>query len=200
MSDRSDAPIDPSRTALLLMDLQVGILGRLDGADELVGRLEGLTAAARAAGLTIGYVRVALTAEDRAAVPDRNKSFSALAATDAMTEGSPETAVHPRLAPHPGDIEVRKVRVGALSTTDLGDQLAVRGIDTLVLTGVSTSGVVLSTVRAAADHDHRLIVVADGVADPDPEVHRVLLEKVLIRQADVMTTAELIALFDPSAS
>ncbi len=193
----SDAPLDPTRTALLLMDVQVGILASLDGAEALVDRLEALTATARAAGLAIGYVRVALTADERAAVPDRNKSFSALAGTDRMTEGTPETAVHPRLAPHPGDLEVRKIRVGALSTTDLAAQLASRGIDTLVLTGVSTSGVVLSTVRAAADADLRLIVIADGVADPDPEVHRVLLEKVLPRQADVLTAAELTARLEP---
>ena len=67
--------------------------------------------------------------------------------------------------------------------------LRASGIDTLVLTGLATSGVVLSTVRHAADADYRLVVVEDCCGDRDPEVHRVLTEKVFPRQATV-TTAE----------
>lgn len=55
-----------------------------------------------------------------------------------------------------------------------------------MLAGIATSGVVLSTVRQAADPDYRLVVLADGCLDPDPEVHRVLTEKVFPRQADVV--------------
>jgi nicotinamidase-related amidase len=66
-------------------------------------------------------------------------------------------------------------------------------IDTLVLTGVSTSGVVLSTIREAADRDFGLVVLADGCLDGDPEVHRVLTEKVFPRQADVITVEEWVA-------
>jgi nicotinamidase-related amidase len=59
-----------------------------------------------------------------------------------------------------------------------------------VLTGIATSGVVLSTLRQAADLDYRLIVLADACLDADPEVHRVLTEKVFPRQAEVRTVAE----------
>ncbi len=52
------------------------------------------------------------------------------------------------------------------------------------------SGVVLSTLRQAADLDYRLTVLADGCLDADPEVHRVLTEKVYPRQADVMSIAD----------
>ncbi|MFE7216591.1 cysteine hydrolase family protein [Streptomyces sp. NPDC001698] len=62
---------------------------------------------------------------------------------------------------------VRKIRFGSVSTTDLHQQLSDRGIDTLVLTGISTSGVVLSTLIDAADRDYRVYVLSDGVADPD---------------------------------
>ena len=100
--------------------------------------------------MTVGYVRVALTDDERDAVPERNKTFSALAAQrSGMHADAPDTAVHDAVAPAPGDIVVRKQRVGPFSTTDLADQLAARGIDTLVLGGISTSGVVLSTVRYA---------------------------------------------------
>jgi nicotinamidase-related amidase len=86
---------------------------------------------------------------------------------------------------------VRKTRVGPFSTTDLHDQLQARGIDTLMLTGISTSGVVLSAVRDAHDRDYRLIVLSDLCADPERDVHTFLTERTSPRQADVMTSAEL---------
>jgi nicotinamidase-related amidase len=67
------------------------------------------------------------------------------------------------------------------------DAARVAGIDSLVLTGIATSGVVLSTLRQAADLDFSLTVLADGCLDADSEVHRVLTEKVFPRQADVAT-------------
>jgi len=60
----------------------------------------------------------------------------------------------------------------------------------MVLTGIATSGVVLSTVREASDKDYQLTVLADACGDGDEEVHRVLVEKVFPRQADVLTTDE----------
>jgi nicotinamidase-related amidase len=63
-------------------------------------------------------------------------------------------------------------------------------IRNLVLTGIATSGVVLSTLRQAADLDFGLTVLADGCLDGDPEVHRVLTEKVFPRQADVVSVEE----------
>lgn len=60
----------------------------------------------------------------------------------------------------------------------------------MVLTGVSTSGVVLSTLREAADKDYQLTVLADCCADGDEEVHRLLVDKVFPRQADILTAAE----------
>jgi len=86
---------------------------------------------------------------------------------------------------------VRKTRVGAFSTTDLDQQLNDRGITTLILAGVSTSGVVLSTVREAADRDYRIYVLADASADRDPNVHAVLTEKILPMQAHLITVADL---------
>ncbi|EST19577.1 hypothetical protein M878_41875 [Streptomyces roseochromogenus subsp. oscitans DS 12.976] len=59
-----------------------------------------------------------------------------------------------------------------------------------MLTGIATSGVVLSTVRQAADLDYRLTVLAGGCLDSDPEVHDVLTRKVFPRQADVLSVAE----------
>jgi nicotinamidase-related amidase len=181
--------VDPARTALLVMDFQKGIIGRVAEADALVDRAAEAIAWARANKLRIGYVRVALTDAERAAVPATNKSFSSAAANSNFGDQSPETAIDARLAPQDGDIVVRKRRVGAFSTTDLAAQLG-PSVDTLILAGISTSGVVLSTIRDAADHDYRLIVLEDACADTDSAVHDVLMHKVFPRQAYVIRVAD----------
>ncbi|MEV6113797.1 cysteine hydrolase [Streptomyces sp. NPDC052109] len=183
--------IDPKRTALLVMDFQNGIVPLAPDADALVERVKGAIADLRTAGGTIGYVRVAFTEDDWSAVPETNKSFSAVAAAKMLHHEDPATQIDPRIAPEDGDIVVRKIRYGSASTTDLHQQLGDRGIDTLVLAGISTSGVVLSTLIDAADRDYRVLVLSDGVADPDPETHQVLLGKVFPSRAHVVDTAEL---------
>ena len=185
------APVDLEHAVLLVMDFQPGIVERVADAEALLDRVAGAIATTRARGMAVGYVRVAFEDADYDAVPPTNKIFARLAEGRVNHVDSPATAVHDRLAPEPGDIVVRKTRVGAFSTTDLDEQLRKRGISTVVLAGISTSGVVLSTVRDAADRDYRVIVLADGCADFDAEVHDVLLGKVFRRQADVVTIAEL---------
>jgi nicotinamidase-related amidase len=88
---------------------------------------------------------------------------------------------------------VTKKRVSAFAGSDLQVVLRAQGIEELILTGIATSGVVLSTLRAAADMDYRLTVIADCCADRDDEVHRVLTTKVFPRQADVVSADEWIA-------
>jgi nicotinamidase-related amidase len=85
---------------------------------------------------------------------------------------------------------VVKKRVSAFAGSDLEVLLRAAEVDTLALAGIATSGVVLSTLRQAADLDYRLTVLADGCLDGDDEVHRVLTEKVFPRQAEVTTVEE----------
>ena len=85
---------------------------------------------------------------------------------------------------------VTKRRVSAFTGSDLDVVLRARGIDHRVLAGIATSGVVLSTLRQAADLDYRLTVLADGCLDADPEVHQVLLGKLFPRQAEVTSVAQ----------
>ena len=122
-----------------------------------------------------------------------NSIFPAIRETGRFIEGSAGTEVHPAVAPKPGDVVVTKHRVSAFFGTDLDMVLRANGIETLVLSGIATSGVVLSTIRHAADADYRLVVVSDCCADPDPEVHRVLTEKVFARPATVTTADGVIA-------
>jgi nicotinamidase-related amidase len=180
--------IDPRRTALLVMDYQAGILSRLGDAEALLSCAADAIAVVRGRGGQIGYVRVAFEDADYDTVPPHSR-FASIG--QEMHSDSAATAVHDAVAPEPGDIIVRKTRVGAFSTTDLDQQLRDRGITTLILAGISTSGVVLSTVRDAADRDYQVLVLADACADPGPGVHEFLTEKIFPRQAHVITAAEL---------
>ncbi|MFB9907807.1 cysteine hydrolase family protein [Allokutzneria oryzae] len=191
----STAPaLDPAHTALLVMDCQPAILALLPEGGALLDRVEAAIADVRASGGTVAYVRVGFTETDWDAIPATNKSFAPVAQHRLMHHEDPAFAIHERLAPQEGDITVRKIRYGGMSTTDLDQRLRERGITTLVVSGVSTSGVVLSTVLDAADRDYLLHVLSDGVADPDAEAHNVLLQHVFPTRATVIDTAQLRAL------
>ena len=144
----------------------------------------------RSCGGTIGYVRAGFTdaSEIGGTMGRRNGDAAAL---EHFHADHANTQIHADVAPEEGDNVVRKSRVGPFGTTDLHKQLQGRGIGTLVLAGISTSGVVLSTVRDGHDRDYRLIVLADLCADRDAEVHEVLMRKVFPRQADVLSAADL---------
>lgn len=178
------------RPALLVMDVQEGIVARFGGGDDgLLERLGSAIDGARAAGVAVIYIRIAFRA-DFPEVSPNNRAFAMLSSGAGFGFDDPQTQIHPAIAPRPGDVVVVKKRVSAFTGSDLELVLRAQGIDTLVLTGIATSGVVLSTLREAADRDYRLVVLADGCVDGDPEVHRVLTEKVFPRQAEVTTVAE----------
>ncbi len=190
---------DMNDTALLVMDVQNGILARVpDSADALLATLAGATAAARDHGIPVVHVRVAFRT-DGVEISPRNRAFSALAATAPMGLDDPATQVHPAVGPVEGDVVVVKKRVSAFTGSDLEVVLRSLGVTSLVLCGIATSGVVLSTLRQAADLDFGLTVLADGCADADPEVHRVLLDKVFPRQASVVTADAWVAGLGPAA-
>lgn len=182
-----------SRSVLLLMDFQHGVVERLGNAS-VMAAAQRAAQAARGADIPVMFVRVGFR-PGYPEVASSNATFSAITsqAGDEYTQDHPVTQVHSSLDPQPGEPVVVKRRVSAFSGSDLDMLLRAAGAGTLVLGGIATSGVVLSTLRQAADLDYRLTVLSDACADRDPEVHRVLLEKVFPRQALVTTTDEWIA-------
>jgi nicotinamidase-related amidase len=124
-------------------------------------------------------------------VSPRNPLFSWAKANGMLVAGSEGAAIHPAAAAREGEPIVVKHRISPFVGTDLETLLRANGIDTLVLAGVHTSGVVLSTVRHAGDLDYRLVVVRDCCADPDAEVHAMLLDIIIPKQAAVVTMPEL---------
>lgn len=177
--------------ALLLMDFQAGVVERFGSTGALQGARTALDAA-RAHAVPVVFVRVGFR-EGAPEVSLRNQSFSARAGRPGMEERGPATQVVAELEPLPTEVVVVKRRVSAFAGSDLEVVLRAADVDHLVLAGIATSGVVLSTLREAADRDFRLTVLADACVDGDPEVHRVLTEKVFPRQADVLTVADWIS-------
>ncbi|HET8664052.1 MAG TPA: isochorismatase family cysteine hydrolase [Nocardioides sp.] len=178
--------------ALLVMDFQLGIVERFAGSAEVVARARAALDAARARELRVVFVRVGFR-DGYPEVSSRNRGFSAAADRGDLGEGDAGTQVVAELAPRPGETVVVKRRVSAFTGSDLEVVLRAAEVDHLVLAGIATSGVVLSTLREAADRDYRLTVLGDACVDADPEVHRVLTEKVFPRQADVITADEWVA-------
>jgi nicotinamidase-related amidase len=134
---------------------------------------------------------VAFTEEDFARVPAHNKALRQVVESRRFADGSHEAAIHSRVAPQGRELVVRKTRFGAFSTTELHRLLQELGIDTLVLAGISTSGVVLSTIRDALDRDYEIYVLADSIADHDPQLHDALVERLLPQSVNVIDTGDL---------
>jgi nicotinamidase-related amidase len=171
------------------MDVQRGVVERY--ADRgVLDRLVAAVEAARTSGVPVIFVRVAF----RPGFPEvsrSNRRFTAIAESGAgLGVDDPATQLHPALAARPDEPVVLKKRISAFTGSDLEVLLRAREVSRLVLCGIATSGVVLSTVREAADRDFELTVLADACTDADDEVHRVLVEKVLPRQADVTTVEQ----------
>ncbi len=184
--------IDPRNAALLVLDYQTAWIQTLTNTDALLARAAEAIATARDHGMQVAYARVAFTPADYGAVPANNVIFTALTSElGALDDDAPRTAIDARVAPEPEEKVVRKTRVGAFARTDLDAWLRARGIDTLLLAGISTSGVVLSTVCDAADRDYRLIVLADACADQDPDIHDILIHKIFPQRAEVITVSDL---------
>ncbi|XZF16036.1 cysteine hydrolase family protein [Chitinophagaceae bacterium MMS25-I14] len=176
-------------TALLVMDMQMGILNNFPAAAPLISQVSKAIAHAREKQIPVIYVTVGF----RQGAPEasmNNKTFSGIKERMAHINVDEFSQVHPDLAPQAGEVQVMKRRVSAFTGSDLEVILRAQHIQHLVLTGIATSGVVLSTLREAADKDYRLTVISDCCADGDEEVHRVLTTKVFPRQADVVMLEE----------
>jgi nicotinamidase-related amidase len=185
--------LDPADTTMLVMDYQVGLLHRLPDAQALLDRVNSAITNVRANGAHVGWVRVAFTAAEFDAIPP-SSTMARMAGPErraALASDAPTSQIHPSLTPQPHDITVRKTRVGAFTTTDLDEQLRARKSSTLILSGISTSGVVLSTVREAMDRDYRIIVLENATADPDPDTHAFLIHTVFPRHASVIAVDDL---------
>lgn len=177
-----------TKTALLVMDVQEATVKMLKGDVTVIHAINRAIEKARANGIPVLYAVMGFR-NDYPEIAAANKAFSAIKNGAMHVAGNAGGKADASVAPQANDIVIIKKRVSAFTGSDLEVLLRSLGINHLVLTGIATSGVVLSTLREAADKDYLLTVLSDCCADMDEEVHRVLTTKVFSRQATV-TTAE----------
>src|SRR6202050_3657091 len=183
--------LDPEKTALVLIDLQNAIVGMNPvphTAAQVVENSKKLAEAFRAHGAPVVYVRVDLNDFMKLPVDQPHdlgdKPLPASASEIAASAGF-----------QPGDILVTKRHWGAFAGTDLEQQLKSRGIDTVVLTGISTNAGVESTARQGTGLGFAFVLVEDACSAQDAEQHRFAFEKIFPRLTRVRTTAEVLAAF-----
>jgi nicotinamidase-related amidase len=173
--------------ALLVMDVQPDVVDPLPGADLLLNRIVEATTAARKRGILVVFVRVAFR-PGYPEINERNRVLHSIAQdATVLVDGSPGAALHPALSVQVGEPIITKKRTSAFAGSELELMLRSRAVTRLVVCGVVTSGVVLSTVREATDRDYELVVLADACADRDDEIHRFLMDRIFPRQADVLS-------------
>jgi nicotinamidase-related amidase len=170
--------------ALLIMDIQGPMVTGLPNKEEYLQAIQRTIDAARANNIPVIYVVVGF----RPNMPEFNPRSKGLRALRDSRFADALVNPIPVLTLTEADVMVTRSRLSAFTGSDLEIILRAKNIDHLVLTGISTSGVVLSTLRDAVDKDYVLTVLSDLCADRDEEVHRVLTEKVFPRHADVFSS------------
>ena len=185
--------LDRRHTALLIADFYAAIMGTLPHAvdRQVVEKTRRLQGAARGAGLFLCYCATVFR-PGYVEVSERNKTFRERKHSGQPAVSDPIQLIHPSVLPAADEVVLGKHRVNALYGTALDPILRANDIDTLIILGYATSGVVLSTTRYAADLDYRLVVVEDCCADQDPAVHDFLTQRIFPRQADVVNAADVI--------
>jgi nicotinamidase-related amidase len=189
----AELALEPSRTALVAIDLQRGIVAGntfpRPGPD-VVGRAARLAAALRAAGGTVVWIHVTPSADGKDGlrpVTDAPPGMGGRATPEDWAELVPELGVEPQ------DIVITKRQWGAFYGTELDLQLRRRGIDTILLCGISTNVGVESTARDAYERGYSQVFVEDAMAARDPEDHRHTVERLFPRIGRVRSSDEVLA-------
>src|ERR1035437_2312825 len=175
-------------TALLVMDLQEPMVQMLKDKESFFNSINKAIIHARSNNMPVIFVVIGF----RKGYPEASANHKIMFKANPMMSFDKEetVSVHSSVNQEPGDIVVTKKRISAFTGSDLEVVLRSLEIKHLVLSGIATSGVVLSTLREAADKDYALTVLSDCCGDRDEEVHRVLTTKVSARQANVVTADE----------
>jgi nicotinamidase-related amidase len=191
--------LDARSTALVLIDLQKGIVGLQLAPYSAAHVLENSAALVRRfaeAGATVVWVHVAFASDnaDRLCQP-----------VDAPSPSAPKGGLPPdysqfadEIASLPVDVIITKRQWGAFHGTELDLQLRRRGITTIVLGGVATNFGVESTAREAWQHNYSLVIAEDACTSMSAEMHQFSMEKIMPRLARVRSTADIIAALQPA--
>jgi nicotinamidase-related amidase len=172
-----------SDTALLILDFQAGI-GDQPFAKSAAQRAAAALKAGRSAGLPVVFSKVKFR-EGYRDIADSNKAFELIKTRNLIPPDRSKLIA--LLQPGPDEIVVDKDRFSAFSGNDLNEVLRSEGIKHLVMAGVATSGVILSTFTLAADEDYNITILSDACADPKVSLHEELMTNLFPRSATVLT-------------
>ncbi len=203
--------LDPARTAHIIVDLQNGFMEpgatvELPVARDIVPNVNDISRGVRAAGGVNVFIRFLIDEEAQTTWSSYFADFASPERRQAMIDTfGPEChgfALWPELDVKPDDLIVDKTRFGAFvpGSSQLHEILRARGIDTLIITGTATNVCCESTARDAMQMNYKVIFVADGNAARTDAEHNATLDNMVVRFADVMTTAELVGFLDKAAA
>lgn len=181
--------MENTKKALLVMDMQLPILGMTSNPSELINNVAKAIKKAREKEIPVIFVVLGFR-NGLPEISENNQIFYSFKKQLENVDMDNWSTIHPALGLEKDDIIVTKRRVSAFTGSDLEVVLRGLNIQHLTLTGIATSGIVLSTLREAADKDFRLTVISDCCLDSDEEVHNVLMKKVFPRQAEVVSLDE----------
>jgi len=187
-----------TRPALVLVDLSVGFTDPASPlgceCDEVVAVNAHLLKVFREHGLPIFFTTVCYRNDEQARVfrdrvPDLN----------VLTPGSRWVSIDPRLAPAEGEPTIEKRHASGFFGTSLASDLNAAGVNSVVVTGLTTSGCVRATAVDALQHDYRTFVVSDAVADRNLDAHVANLHDLNAKYADVLDAAALLSMLPSRA-
>ena len=183
--------IGPAHTAVLSMDCQAGLVSiyTREDKDAFLIRVASVLNHARAIGMTVIHIKVGF----RPGLPEissRNAVLGAIKSSEHHQQlfREPLGAIPDIIAPQGDEIVITKRRISAFAGTDLAMVLRANDIHTLILYGIATSGVVLSTLIEAADADYRLAVIGDCCADLDSALHDCLIQRFFPTRGSVFSS------------
>lgn len=191
MSDPTALTLDAATTALVLIDLQQGILPYAKAprdAAAVLARAAPLADAFRAAKALVVLVKVGFSADGGDMLRSQVDAPNPPGAPPADWLDQPAA-----LPTRPGDLHILKRQWGAFLGTELDLQLRRRGIRTLVLAGIATSIGVESTARNAWELGYDIVFAEDATSGPDAASHAHSFEKIFPRIGRVRRTADVLA-------
>ena len=182
--------LDKAKTALVVIDLQKGIVGRTTqpyASPDVVKNAAMIAEACRISGVPVFLIRVTPS-------PDGKDALRPIADAP-MPGGAPASDwadIVPEMGPRPGDFVLTKHQWGAFYGTELDLELRRRGVKTIILCGISTNIGVESTARDAYERGYDQVIAEDACAAMTAEEHAFSLAKIFPRIARVRKTADII--------
>jgi nicotinamidase-related amidase len=193
-----DLTFDPAKTAIVVIDLQRGIVesnpAPHSGA-EVVTRSAALCRAVRAVGGTVALVHVTPSADGR----DALTPIADVPPVTPANRPAEWAELVPEMSPEPNDLVITKRQWGAFYGTELDLQLRRRGVDTIILCGISTNIGVESTARCAYELGYNQVFVEDATAARSVEEHEFVMRTAFPRMGRVRSTAQVLAALGAAA-